>query len=104
VLTQMFGFKGEYGELVIKPKLVKEQFGSDGKVKTCAFFLGKRIELTYINQYNMDYDEYKIINIRLNNNDVNFLRVDEKTAKIEKSVLKLMLKEKEINHVEVDLG
>lgn len=47
VLTVVFGIRGEYGDLVLHPKLVRDQFDLNGRAVAFAFFLGARIVVTY---------------------------------------------------------
>ncbi|MCX5692722.1 MAG: cellobiose phosphorylase [Candidatus Omnitrophica bacterium] len=70
MLTQVFGVRGEMGDLVIEPKLVKRQFGKSGKVSVNTGFAGKRISVNYYNPDELDYGEYKIGNISINGNSI----------------------------------
>lgn len=104
VLTQMFGFMGEYGDLVITPRLVKEQFDANGHASAGAFFLGRKAELTYINPDRLDYSEYRILNVKINSKDVETEKIDHKSAKIKKEVLESALKTDISNKIEVVLS
>jgi cellobiose phosphorylase len=66
VLTQIFGIRGEYGDLLLHPKLVKVQFDEKGYAVTRAMFLGRRIVVTYCNPNNLDYGDYKIEDVSVN--------------------------------------
>ncbi|MBP9853371.1 MAG: cellobiose phosphorylase [Candidatus Omnitrophica bacterium] len=66
VLNQMFGIAGYNGQLMLAPKLVKEQFGSDGKVSIQCYFAGKRLNITYINLTLKDYGQYKVKEVEFN--------------------------------------
>ncbi len=102
VLTEMFGFRGEYGDLLIRPRLVKEQFGDGGIAVMRAFFLGKRIKLSYINPERLDYGEYGIAGIKLNGRDIAAEKDGNGGVKLLREDLKLILQEDNI--VEVFLG
>ena len=95
MLTQAFGVAGEMGSLVINPKLVKEQFGKSGKVSVSAGFAGKRILVNYYNPGKLDYGEYKIGNISINNKSVKELPVKREEF--------LNLAEKPVNAIDVQL-
>jgi len=95
MLTQAFGVAGEMGSLVINPKLVKEQFGKSGKVSVSAGFAGKRIIVNYYNPGKLDYGEYKIGNISINNKSVKELPVKREEF--------LNLAEKPVNAIDVQL-
>lgn len=66
VLTQMFGVVGSYGQLMLTPKLVKEQFNKDGKASIKCNFAGKRLNVEYINESLRDYGQYHIRKATLN--------------------------------------
>jgi len=103
VLTEIYGVKGKEGDLVLHPKLQKEQFGKDGKASCHAAFGGKRIFVTYINDEALDYDGYRIQSVSING----------KPATGEEGVLRefRLLKEdfdealsQDINDIQVKLG
>ena len=104
VLTQMYGVRGEYGDLVLQPKLVKEQFDSKGEAKTCAFFLGKRIVVNYKNSNGLDYENYGIAAVKVNDVPVEFNLVEKKKIRIDKDLLNKILKDKATNLIEVILA
>ena len=104
VLTEMFGFRGEYGDLVLAPKLVKEQFDSNGTAAAQAFFLGKRVELVYSNPQGLDYEDYKIEGIKIDRIAISFETNAGKSAKIYKTSLEQLLDGKDSCTVEVVLG
>ena len=66
MLTQVFGIRGEMGNLLISPKLVKEQFSSSGRISISAYFAGRNIAVNYLNPYKLDYGEYRIGKATLN--------------------------------------
>jgi cellobiose phosphorylase len=66
MLTRVFGIRGSMGDLVIDPKLVKEQFENSGGIAVNAEFAGKRIMVKYHNPDKLDYGEYKVGNISIN--------------------------------------
>lgn len=60
VLTEMFGVRGEYGNLLLEPKLLKEQFDGEGKAGVSFVFGGKNFELTYVNGEGKEVTGYRI--------------------------------------------
>lgn len=60
LITEVFGAKGEFGNLVLEPKLVKEQFDKDGVACVELEFAGKRLKICYENPTGKDAGEYKI--------------------------------------------
>ena len=55
VLNEMYGIRGENGDLVIQPRLMGEQFLSDGTASACAWFRGYRLVVDYKNPGLADY-------------------------------------------------
>ena len=104
VLTEMFGIKGKAGNLLLKPKLVQKQFDESGIISAKTTFLGENIKVIYNNPLKLDYDEYKIVKIKLNESDVNFEKIDEKTANIKRSYLEIYLSTGDMNKIEIFLG
>lgn len=60
VLTEMFGVKGEYGALLLEPKLLKEQFDEEGKAEVSFEFGGRSFAVTYRNREGKEFGEYRI--------------------------------------------
>ncbi len=48
VLTEMFGVKGQWGDIVFEPKLLPEQFDGEGKAGVSMEFNGCPIDITYV--------------------------------------------------------
>lgn len=66
MLTQVVGLRGQYGDLLVEPKLVKQQFDESGLFQAESFFAGKRIILSIYNPEGLDYGEYKIHEFKMN--------------------------------------
>ena len=47
VLTEMYGIKGNFGDLCFEPKLLKSQFDTDGKASASLTFAGRKLVVTY---------------------------------------------------------
>ncbi len=65
LLTESFGFRGDLGDLRLKPRLVKGQFGPD---KTCAVhapFAGRALKLLVRNPEGLEYGSYSLRSVRL---------------------------------------
>lgn len=102
VLTQMFGIRGEYGDLILEPKLVKEQFDAAGCAKALAFFLGRRIAVSYHNPDFLDFNAYKIGAVRVNGGAI-FECGNSRTVKIGRGELRNILHENASNSIDVEL-
>lgn len=60
MITEVFGVRGEAGDLVIYPRLLAEQFDSDGIASITITFAGKQFEIVYENKDHKDFGEYTI--------------------------------------------
>jgi cellobiose phosphorylase len=60
VLTEMFGVKGSMGDLVLEPKLVKEQFDDQHQAGVSLVFAGRNLKIVYRNQAVKEYGTYRI--------------------------------------------
>ena len=67
VLNEMYGVKGEYGALKLKPQLLKEQF-ENGKASATCMFNGKNITVTYKNDKALDVGQYSVKEIYIDGN------------------------------------
>ncbi len=66
MVTEVFGVRGENGDLLLEPKLLAEQFDKDGCAQIILPFAGKTIEVVYRNLSQKTYGEYKIAKIVMN--------------------------------------
>lgn len=60
VITQMFGVRGEYGNLVAEPKLLARQFDKDGKAYLTLKFQGVEWVIAFENENHLEYGNYQI--------------------------------------------
>jgi len=65
-LTEVCGIKGEYGNLVIEPKLTKEQFKDKDTVSITTNFAKRPIKIRFINQKKKDFGRYILRRIIFN--------------------------------------
>lgn len=86
LLTQVFGVKGEFGDLVLEPKFTKENFKSS-EFLSCEFnFCGKRIKVIY-NLKKEDKSRYKIDSIKIGNHTYKEIQKTAFRVKIPKTLL-----------------
>jgi len=71
IVTQVFGILGSMGNLLILPKLVKEQFKYSKKISIETHFAGRKIKVNYINPRKLSYGRYKVKKIKINGKAVN---------------------------------
>ncbi len=70
MVTYVFGVRGSYGDLLIAPQLVAEQFDSDGKAGIELVFAGKDVSVEYTNEGRMDAGAYTIKEIKVNGEEM----------------------------------
>ena len=88
ILTQVFGVRGDMGNLIIKPKLIKEQFSKSRIISINTRFAGRKIRVNYINTKKLDYGKYKVGKLTINGKAVTnssvkqdlFLRLTSKST------------------------
>jgi cellobiose phosphorylase len=66
LLTQVFGVRGEYGNLLLEPKLTAAQFKNTQEVSISANFAQKPIRVIYSNPSQKEFGQYVIKNVLLN--------------------------------------
>ena len=74
LLTESFGVKGWLGDLVLEPKLVREQFDGDDRAAVLTPFAGRMLHVTYHNPARLDFGQYRIAGIMVNGHAVDFAR------------------------------
>lgn len=60
MITEVFGVRGEAGDLVLYPKLLACQFDADKTASIAIPFAGKNLTVTYQNKNNKDFGDYII--------------------------------------------
>lgn len=93
VLNENFGVKGAYGDLLLEPKLVAQQFDDAGDARVSCRFGGKAIEVCYRNPGKKEYGEYRIREVHINGECICGEKMSQsdtpwKTVTIEKERLK----------------
>ncbi len=69
LLTQVYGVRGDLGDLILDPKLKKEQF-AEGEACASTTFAGKKLHIVYRNPHGKDYGEYGIASITINGKEI----------------------------------
>ena len=65
LITQVYGFCGREGDLVIEPRLLKEQFDDYVDVSAVIPFQGRKFHLTYQNPLKKEFGSYEICEVLL---------------------------------------
>ncbi|MDD6305750.1 MAG: cellobiose phosphorylase [Clostridiales bacterium] len=63
MITEVFGVQGEVGDLVLEPKLLKNQFDEEGWAGIQVNFAGKAFDIRYHNRNRKSYGDYVISEI-----------------------------------------
>lgn len=95
VVQQMFGVRGEMGNLVLQPKLLAEQFDEEGKAEISFTFAERKFHVVYENPEGKEYGEYQLKKV--------FLDGREQEAILEREQLAALSKE-EVHEIKVTLG
>jgi len=66
LLTQVFGIRGEYGDLVIEPKLTIQQFKKSNTLAIMTHFADKILEVRFINLNRKNFGAYSINKVSFN--------------------------------------
>lgn len=61
MITEVFGVRGELGNLMFRPKLMAQQFDEKGTAGISMTFAGKKFEITYINRSVKEYGNYAVV-------------------------------------------
>jgi cellobiose phosphorylase len=75
LVNEVFGVRGVLGDLMLDPKLVAEQFGPENKVRLDISFAERKMAIIYNNQAKLDYGEYRISSVSLDNRLFEFSRL-----------------------------
>jgi cellobiose phosphorylase len=73
VVTEVFGIKGQLGDIVLEPKLMREEFDQN-KAFIKTMVQGRTIQFTYINPLGLEYGMYQIKSVTSNDKTIDFKR------------------------------
>jgi len=68
LVTQILGIRGVWGDLLLAPKLMPEQFGTNGQLEAEVGFAGKQLKITYVNRGKKPFGQYHIESVLLQGN------------------------------------
>lgn len=103
VLTQMFGVRGRYGDLMLEPKLLSGQFDAKGEASVRTLFGGRMIEVVYHNREEADYGRYAIAACRINGEEYPVPEKNSRSLCIPAQTLqKQSVREQIVIHVELE--
>jgi cellobiose phosphorylase len=70
LVTQAWGVRGQFGDLLLEPKLLVDQFDHEGRSRLVTRFADREFEIIYINQAHLDYGNYQIQAVSLDGKPV----------------------------------
>lgn len=101
LLTQVFGVRGQDGDLVIEPKLSVEHFRKNSSISVERMFAGRRIKIKLLNPGKLAYGKYKIVKACLN---LKNLPVDKRSYLVFTREVLLDLPAHKLNLIEIYLA
>jgi cellobiose phosphorylase len=87
LLTQVFGIRGYFGDLLIAPKFTREDFLEGSEISAEALFAGVRYKIIYANPKKLSYEHYAISKVVLNDKDFKAFPPHQKEVLISKETL-----------------
>ncbi len=102
LLTQVYGVRGYYGDLLLEPKLTKEQFGVKGEASVSTSFADKLITVVYRNPKKIESEQTYITKVSFAGQDIKGLELNKKSVLIPRQTL-LKLAKKGPNQIIVTL-
>ncbi len=66
LLNEVFGIRGELGDLLLDPRLLACHFDGDGKATVKTRYAGKSLEIIYHNVDRLDFGDYRIGRLEVN--------------------------------------
>lgn len=89
MLTEVYGVKGQLGNLAIEPKLKREQFDENGSATVNTIFAGRQLKLIYTNKEKLDYYDYSIESITIDGAAAEFDNIEGAAVINRENILKL---------------
>lgn len=102
VLTQMFGVRGSFGDLLLSPKLLQSDFRAKNEVHVDTSFADKRVRVIYRNPKQIPYQHYYVSKVVLNGKEIKELELNKKEVVIPREIF-LKLAKKTGNQLVVSL-
>ncbi|MCB4757735.1 MAG: cellobiose phosphorylase, partial [Elusimicrobia bacterium] len=87
LLTQVFGVRGEGGNLVLAPKLIPEQFDEQGEARVDCRFAGSFVTVIYRNIDRLPFDRYAIQRVQVGGKDIPFTRRSAREALLQREIV-----------------
>lgn len=102
IVTQVYGVQGNMGNLVLEPKLVRDQFDDQGSASIQLPFADRQLRIEYRNPNGLDYGDYVIKSAMINNQSVPHEN-HQTYVKFQREVI-LKLPSADMNDILIELG
>ena len=102
LLTQVFGVRGHYGDLLLAPKFTQKDFVDTTEISVKAQFADKTIHVIYRNRKKIPHEQYFISKVTLNGRELKELELEKKEVLIKKDLF-LKYSKKSANEIVVTL-
>ncbi len=86
LLTQVFGVRGFYGDLLLAPKLTRGDFQHTPELSVETFFMEKRIRVVYRNPKKIPYEHTCISKVVMNQKDLKNVELNKKEVLIPRTI------------------
>lgn len=103
LVTQMFGVRGEKGNLCLNPKLTKQQFGNENTISLLCNFQDIKLLVTYYNPGKAEWNQYAIKSTEINGEPIQPETLIQNKAVIAKDTLHKICKKDTLNKIQVTL-
>jgi len=101
LLNEAFGVKGNLGDLILEPKLVRAQFDERGEASVRSQFAGRDLLIVFHNPQRLDYGTYAIQGVTIDGGDVAIVR-DGRIVHIPRDVI-VALAAGNVHRVDVEM-
>ena len=91
LLTVVFGVRGRWGDLLLDPRLMPEDFSKTGEASVETSFAGRRLRIVYHNPKRLPYGEYHVEAVLLNGAPAAFHPFKEGGVILSRSIIESLL-------------
>lgn len=103
LLTQVFGVRGEGGDLVIDPQLTRDDFNADGTCTIRTHFAGRLLQITFVNSKLLRPDRYAVGRVEMGCEPLAFVPRTEGGIRVSRRALQMLSRDCETS-LTVNLG
>ena len=86
MLTQVFGVRGSFGDLLLAPKFTAHEFDKNSEVSIQTRFAGKTLYVTYKNPKKISYEFYCVKKVSVDGKELKNLDTNKQEALIPREV------------------